>query len=276
MAWFKRSEKKQEPVQKEELWIVCPSCQAHIFRQEWTNNHKVCPKCNHHERLTFDERIALLIDGGTFKESCRGITTFDPLHFSDAKGSYAEKAAAAKESTGMNEAVVTGDGRIHGIPVTVAVMDFRFMGGSLGSGTGEKIRQTAEHARRHRFPYIVVSSSGGARMHEGIVSLMQMAKTCAAIARLGREGVPYVSILTDPTTGGVSASFAMIGDLNIAEPKALIGFAGRRVIEQTIKQELPKDFQTAEYLLKHGFLDSIVDRRQLKDFLTKVLSYWHG
>jgi acetyl-CoA carboxylase carboxyl transferase subunit beta len=274
MGWFKRSNKpKQEPVKTEELWVVCPTCQAHIYKQEWTNNLKVCPKCNFHERLTYEERLALLIDSGTFRELNDKITTTDPLKFVDAKGAYADKAAVARETTGMKESVVTGDGRVNGQPVTMAVMDFRFLGGSLGSGTGEKIRRAAEHARRHSYPYVIVSCSGGARMHEGILSLMQMAKTCAAISRLQKEGVPYFSILTDPTTGGVSASFAMMGDLNIAEPGALIGFAGRRVIEQTIKQQLPDDFQTAEYMLAHGFIDRIVHRRDMKGFLYSVLQY---
>jgi acetyl-CoA carboxylase carboxyl transferase subunit beta len=276
MGWFRRSDKKvSEPVPTEDLWVVCPACQAHIYRQEWVNNLKVCPKCNFHERLTYAERINILIDNGTFRELYENITTSDPLGFVDAKGPYAEKAKSTIESTGMREAVVTGDGRIHGIQVTVAVMDFRFLGGSLGSGTGEKIRRAAEHARRHRFPYIVVCTSGGARMHEGIISLMQMAKTCASLSRLAKEGVPYIAVLTDPTTGGVSASFGMVGDITIAEPKALIGFAGRRVIEQTIKQQLPDDFQTAEYLLAHGFVDHIVNRREMKDFLHRVLLYYN-
>jgi len=174
----------------------------------------------------------------------------------------------------MKEAVVTGRGKIHGIRVVISVMDFRFLGGSLGSGTGEKILLAAEYALRHMYPYIVVSASGGARMHEGIISLMQMAKTCAGIARLKKGGVPYISILTDPTTGGVSASYATMGDINIAEPKALVGFAGRRVIEETIKQKLPDDFQTSEYVLEHGFIDQIVNRKEMKNFLYKILRYW--
>jgi acetyl-CoA carboxylase carboxyl transferase subunit beta len=191
----------------------------------------------------------------------------------DASGPYAAKAKATAAKTGLKEAVVAGTARTDGIPVVLAVMDFRFLGGSLGSGTGDRILLAAEAALAARLPYIVVSASGGARMHEGIVSLMQMARTCAAIARLQEAGLPYISILTDPTTGGVSASYAMVGDINIAEPKALIGFAGRRVIEQTIKQKLPDDFQTAEYLLEHGFIDHIVERRAMKAFLANVLKY---
>ena len=274
MAWFKRAKRDAKPVeQKEDIWIQCPSCSAHVFKEEWGKTLKVCPRCNHHERLTAAERIEILIDPGTFREINPKISTSDPLKFSDGSGSYADKARDTREKTGLNEAVVTGYGRLHGIRVVIAVMDFRFMGGSLGSGTGEKILLAASYALKHRLPYIVVSASGGARMHEGIVSLMQMAKTCAGVARLDEVGVPYISILTDPTFGGVSASFAMVGDINLAEPKALIGFAGRRVIEQTIKQKLPDEFQTAEYLLQHGFIDRIVDRRTMKDELRTILQY---
>jgi acetyl-CoA carboxylase carboxyl transferase subunit beta len=273
MGWFRMSgRKKPEPVE-ETLWTVCPKCTAHVFKEEWEQGFQVCPKCNYHARLTAPERIALLTDKGTFRPYADHVSTSDPLHFVDAKGPYAEKAEEAKAKTGLNESIVTGDARINGLPVSLAVMDFRFLGGSLASGTGERILLTAEHAGRHRWPFIIVSASGGARMHEGIVSLMQMAKTCAAIARLNELQVPYLSILTDPTTGGVSASYAMMGDLNIAEPGALIGFAGRRVIEQTIKQKLPDDFQTAEYLLEHGFIDHIVQRRDMKEFVHRVLQY---
>ncbi|MCK5528303.1 MAG: acetyl-CoA carboxylase carboxyltransferase subunit beta [Kiritimatiellae bacterium] len=272
MAWFKKS-KNNIAEEKPELWNICPSCKAHIFKEEWAAGLKVCPKCNYHDRLTYQERIDLLLDDGSFKEINAEVSTNDPINFIDAKGSYAKKAAATKKKINMNEAVVTGCGNINDIPVVVAIMDFRFMGGSLGSGTGEKILLAAEYALRNKRPYIIFSASGGARMHEGIISLMQMAKTCAAIARLNKAGVPYFSVLTHPTTGGVSASFATIGDLNIAEPGALIGFAGRRVIEETIKQKLPADFQTAEYLLEHGFLDKIVARKDMKDFFAQLLPY---
>jgi acetyl-CoA carboxylase carboxyl transferase subunit beta len=273
MAWFRKSEKRKPEAHEEDLWTICPSCKAHVYKQEWEAGLKVCPKCNYHGRITCTERRDLLIDAGTWREYAAYVTTSDPLDFSDAKGPYKEKAAAAVAQTGMKESVLTGDGKLGGIPVSMAIMDFRFLGGSLASGTGEKIALTAEHAGRHRWPFIIFSASGGARMHEGILSLMQMAKTCAAIARLNEMGVPYISVLTDPTTGGVSASFAMMGDLNIAEPRALIGFAGRRVIEETIKQKLPADFQTAEYLLDHGFIDHIVNRRDMKEFLHRVLQY---
>ena len=274
MGWFSRSKRKTTtPVEKEEIWQVCPACTAHIFKEEWENNLKVCPKCSFHERLTCHERVRVLLDKDTFREINSAITTSDPLGFADAKEKYADKVEAVKAKTGLRESVLTGRGKILGTPVVVAVMDFRFLGGSLGSGTGEKILLAAECALKHKLPYIVVCASGGARMQEGVVSLMQMAKTCAGIARLNKAGIPYISVLTDPTTGGVSASFAMIGDLNVAEPKALIGFAGRRVIEETIKQKLPEDFQTAEYLLEHGFIDRIVPRKEMRDFLHNVLQY---
>jgi len=275
MGWFRRSKANPPPpIEKEDIWIVCPKCTAHVFKGEWEKNLKVCPQCNFHERLTCHERIKILLDEKSFQEFDSRISVIDHLDFADAKEKYAEKAETTKAKTGLKESVLTGRGKIKGLPVAVAVMDFRFLGGSLGSGTGEKIARAANYARKHRLPFIAVCASGGARMQEGTVSLMQMAKTCAAISRLHQAKVPYVSVLTDPTTGGVSASFAMVGDLHIAEPGALIGFAGRRVIEETIKQKLPDDFQTAEYLLEHGFVDRIVHRRDLKDFLYSVLSYW--
>jgi acetyl-CoA carboxylase carboxyl transferase subunit beta len=246
-----------------------------MYRDEWLATFKVCPKCGYHERLSAPERIQMLLDPNSFKELFSEVTTSDPLNFKDAKGSYSDKAVSVKAETGLKEAVVTGRGKINNIHLMLAVMDFRFLGGSLASGTGEKILLGAMYALKHKLPYVIVSASGGARMHEGIVSLMQMAKTCAGIAKLNAAGIPYISIMTDPTTGGVSASYAMLGDLNIAEPRALIGFAGRRVIEQTIKQKLPDDFQTAEYTLEHGFIDKIVDRREMRDFLAKVLGYWN-
>ncbi|OGV66966.1 MAG: acetyl-CoA carboxylase subunit beta [Lentisphaerae bacterium RIFOXYA12_FULL_48_11] len=275
MGWFRKKEKPQEVVtEKKDLWTICPSCKAHVYKDEWDKNFSVCPQCNFHDKINWKERMDILLDPGTFREINDNVSTADPLEFKDSKGSYAEKAEATKVKTGMKEAVITGRGKIHGIRVVMAVMDFRFLGGSLASGTGEKILLASEYALRHKYPYIVVSASGGARMHEGIISLMQMAKTCAGVARLKKMGIPYISILTDPTTGGVSASFATMGDINIAEPKALIGFAGRRVIEETIKQKLPDDFQTAEYVLDHGFIDQIVNRKEMKNFLYKVLRYW--
>lgn len=276
MGWFTKTKEtaaKPESPKKEDIWIQCPSCKAHIYKEEWEKNLKVCDRCSFHERLTWRERVDVLMDEGTFVELNAKVTWNDPLKFSDAKGPYAAKAAETCEKTGMKESVITGAGRIKGIKVAMAIMDFRFLGGSLASGTGEKIYQMAMYAVKHKRPYIIISASGGARMHEGIVSLMQMPKTCAAIAQLREAGLPYISIMTDPTTGGVSASFAMVGDIHIAEPRSLIGFAGRRVIEETIKQKLPDDFQTAEYLVDHGFVDMIVHRKDMKETLFKILKY---
>lgn len=276
MAWFTKSKaEKERPRARQDLWIQCPRCKKHIFNEDWHNSHNVCPKCNFHDKLTAYERIGITLDAGTFNEMFESITPSDPLQFVDSKGSYLEKVEESKKKTGLNEAVVTGTGKINGLAVAIAVMDFRFLGGSLGSGTGEKILLAANHAYDHRIPLLIFSASGGARMHEGILSLMQMAKTCAGIARLNERKLPYISVLTDPTTGGVSASFAMVGDVNISEPGALIGFAGRRVIEQTIKQKLPDNFQTAEYLMEHGFIDYIAQRSELKDVLYKILSSYN-
>jgi acetyl-CoA carboxylase carboxyl transferase subunit beta len=272
MGWFSK-ETERKAVVKENIWVRCEKCNAHVFKEDWLSSLKVCPKCGFHDALTAYERIEFTCDEGTFRESGEGISPADPLAFVDGKGPYTEKVTAAREKSGLNEAVVTGSGRIDGIKVSLSVMDFRFLGGSLGSGTGEKILLASEYAYSHRIPYIIFSASGGARMHEGILSLMQMAKTCAGIARLNDKRVPYISVMTHPTTGGVSASFASVGDINLAEPGALIGFAGRRVIEQTIKQKLPPDFQTAEFLLKHGFVDSIVHRKDLKRTLALILKY---
>jgi len=275
MGWFRRANKKSaEAVEPTDLWTVCPSCKAHIYKAEWQKALMVCPKCQFHDKLTGYERVAITLDGNTFEEFDKDISARDPLKFVDAKGSYMDKAKAAVEETSMREAILTGRGKLNKMSVVVGVMDFRFIGGSLSGGVGEKILLAADFARRHRHPLILFSASGGARMHEGIVSLMQMAKTCAGIAKLNKARIPYISVLTNPTFGGVSASYAMVGDINIAEPGALIGFAGRRVIEQTIKQELPPDFQTAEYLLAHGFIDRIVNRSEMKEFLSGVLSYW--
>ena len=275
MAWFRKTTKAPDTGPKEELWTVCPRCKAHVFKEEWRKALQVCPECNYHGRIPAHERLALLIDKDTFEEFDQDIRPCDPLAFVDGKGSYAEKAAAAEKKTKLGEAILTGRGNITDVPVVIGIMDFRFLGGSLGGSTGEKILLAADYALRHRRPFIVLSASGGARMHEGIISLMQMAKTCAGIARLNKAGVPYISVLTDPTFGGVSASYAMVGDINLAEPGAVIGFAGRRVIEQTIKQKLPDDFQTAEYLLDHGFVDALVQRSEMKTYLHKVLLYWN-
>jgi acetyl-CoA carboxylase carboxyl transferase subunit beta len=274
MSWYSKpiTEKKQ---QKPVLYVKCKGCKAHVWQDDWRENHNVCPRCNYHDSITSWQRIELLFDPGSFTELFAGIGPVNALDFNDLKGSYTDKIAENKKKTGLNEAVVTGHGRIHGVPAVAAVMDFRFLGGSLGSATGEKILQAANYAYEHHMPCIVFSSSGGARMQEGVLSLMQMAKTCAGIARLNKKDIPFFSVLTNPTTGGVTASYAMMGDLNIAEPGAVIGFAGRRVIEQTIGEKLPDDFQTAEYLLEHGFIDTIVNRKDMKDYLGGVLSFYN-
>lgn len=274
MAWFSKQKAKDNKF-NEDIWISCPICKKHIFKESWVQDHKVCPACGHHGKLTAWERIGITLDEGTFTELNSNIKPSDPLGFTDAKGSYSSKATETIAKTGLNESVVTGTGKINGIPVSLAVMDFRFMGGSLSSGTGEKILRAANYAHDKSVPLIIFSASGGARMHEGILSLMQMAKTCAGVARLNDKNVPFISVLTDPTTGGVSASYAMVGDLNLAEPGALIGFAGRRVIEETIKQKLPEDFQTAEYLVEHGFIDKIVHRKEMKQTLSQILSFYN-
>jgi acetyl-CoA carboxylase carboxyl transferase subunit beta len=281
MPWFIKSKTEQREAaakkqpQQDEIWIRCQSCGAHVFKQDFLNNQNVCPKCDWHGKLTAYERIGITLDSGTFKETFEAIRPADPLSFVDGKGPYTEKVEQARAKTKLNESVVTGTGKINGLDVVVGVMDFRFLGGSLGSGTGEKILQATNYAYDNGVPCIIFSASGGARMHEGILSLMQMAKTCAGVARLDERKVPFISVLTDPTTGGVSASYAMVGDVNLAEPGALIGFAGRRVIENTIKQKLPDDFQTAEFVLEHGFIDKIVHRRDLKDALHLILSYYN-
>jgi acetyl-CoA carboxylase carboxyl transferase subunit beta len=274
MTWFSKAiiEKKQ---QKKTLWVKCKQCQSHIWQEEWQNNYNVCPNCNYHGSITAYERIEQLFDKGSFKELFAGVSPVDSLNFVDLKGSYKDKIVENRKKSGISESVVTGEGKMNNIRAVAAIMDFRFLGGSLGSGTGEKILQAANFAYENELPYIVFSASGGARMQEGVLSLMQMAKTCAGVARLNRKNIPFISVLTNPTTGGVTASYAMMGDLNISEPGAVIGFAGRRVIEQTIGEKLPDDFQTAEYLLEHGFVDSIVNRKDLKSYLSNVLGYYN-
>ena len=273
MGWF--SKKSHEtPQTAENSWAPCPKCKKLVSNEEWSVSHNVCPKCNFHGKINAYERIAITIDDGTFIEINETIRPNDPLSFTDSK-SYKDRIAEARKKTGLNESIVTGTGKIDAKPVVIGVMDFRFMGGSLGSGTGEKILQAANYAYEHRVPLIIFTASGGARMQEGILSLMQMAKTCAAISRLQERKIPYLSVLTDPTTGGVSASFAMVGDVHLSEPGALIAFAGRRVIEQTIRQKLPDDFQTAEYLVEHGFVDHIASRKDMKVTISRILSFYN-
>ncbi len=274
MAWLNKvGADKKTP--RKNLWVKCKKCQSHIYESEWARNLNVCPNCNFHGSIASHNRIKLLFDKNTFEELYSSIEPVDSLKFVDLKGSYKDKFEANKKKSGISEAVITGHGKINGIHVSVAVMDFRYLGGSLGSGTGEKILRAANYAYDNNIPYIVFSESGGARMQEGVLSLMQMAKTCNGIARLNKKNIPYISVMANPTTGGVTASYSMMGDINIAEPFAVIGFAGRRVIEQTIGEKLPDDFQTAEYLLKHGFVDSIVNRKDLKNYISNVLSFYN-
>jgi len=278
MAWFK---KKEQPVISkkvkvpEGLWVKCNSCKEIIYRKEVDKNLKVCPKCNYHFRISAKERISLLIDENSFVQIGENLISKDPLNFKDHI-TYRDRLGEYQKKTGSRDAVITGTALIGSHPVMLVVLDFEFMGGSMGSVVGEKFTAAAEHATEEGVPLISVASSGGARMHEGIISLMQMAKTSAAIARFKETKKPYISILADPTFGGVSASFAMLGDIIIAEPKSLIGFAGPRVIEQTIKQQLPENFQTAEFLIQHGMIDMIVSRKELKQTLVKLLSLTSG
>ncbi|NOY39969.1 MAG: acetyl-CoA carboxylase carboxyltransferase subunit beta [Nitrospirae bacterium] len=273
MAWFKRTkEHKADRKVKipEGLWVKCDNCKEIIYRKEVERNLKVCPKCNYHFRISAMERLKLLIDSGSFQEMDPDLASSDPLRFKDTIP-YSERLAKNRKKSGLSDAIISGEMQIKGTPVAIAIMDFSFMGGSMGSVVGEKVTRTAELALAKQIPLIVVSASGGARMQEGMFSLMQMAKVSAAIGRLKDRGVPYISVLTDPTFGGVSASFAMLGDIIIAEPRSLIGFAGPRVIEQTIKQQLPPDFQRAEFLLDHGLIDMIVSRKDLRETISRLL-----
>jgi acetyl-CoA carboxylase carboxyl transferase subunit beta len=280
MAWFKKARKPIERPDKasrvpEGLWVKCPACGEAIYSRDLATTSKVCPKCGHHFRMSATERLALLFDGGSWTEHDAGLRSIDPLKFTDTKP-YQARLDASIKATGLKDAVITGTGTLNGLDVVIVAMEYSFIGGSMGVVVGEKITRAAELALRERRPLVIISSSGGARMMEGALSLMQMAKISAALGRLDRARVPYVSVLADPTTGGVTASFAMLGDLNVAEPKALIGFAGPRVIEQTIRQKLPDGFQRAEFLLEKGFIDAIVDRRELKTWLARVLTMMTG
>jgi acetyl-CoA carboxylase carboxyl transferase subunit beta len=274
MAWFKKK-KDQLDERKvkipEGLWIKCNNCKEIVYRQEIERNLKVCPKCNYHFRISAKERLTYLIDSGSFQELSSELNSSDPLKFKDSIP-YRERLAKNQSASGLTEATIVGEAQIKGRPVILSIMDFSFMGGSMGSVVGEKITEAVEIALEKRIPLISVSASGGARMQEGMFSLMQMAKVSAALGRLKEDGTPYISILSDPTFGGVSASFAMLGDIIIAEPRSLIGFAGPRVIEQTIKETLPDNFQRAEFVLEHGLLDMVVDRKNLKNTLYRILT----
>ena len=278
MAWFKKARKPmasataQKPSRVPEgLWVKCPDCAQILYNKDLETNLHVCPKCAHHFRIGSADRLRALFDA-EWVEHYADLTSNDPLHFADTK-LYRDRLKATIHSTGLKDAVVVATGRLDGIDVVAAAMEYSFIGGSMGVVVGEKIARAVEMALERRQPLLVISCSCGARMMEGALSLMQMAKISAALARLDRAGLPYVSVLTDPTTGGVTASFAMLGDVNIAEPKALIGFAGPRVIEQTIRQKLPEGFQRSEFLLERGMLDIVVDRREMKDVIARFLRF---
>lgn len=282
MELFRRPRYFSIPAQRpakppeERLWIRCPGCGEMIYVREFERNLKVCVRCGHHFRLGARERLELLADPDSFAELYADLSPTDPLQFVSHDGPYPEKLIETQERTGLQEAVLCGTARIKGQPTVLAAMDFGFLGASMGSVVGEKITRSIEEALAQRLPLVTVATSGGARMHEGILSLMQMAKTTSALARLSQARLPYISILTDPTTGGVLASFASLGDVIIAEPGALIGFAGPRVIEQTTRQKLPPGFQTAEFLLEHGMVDMVVPRAQLKDTVATLLGHYAG
>src|SRR5947207_6003470 len=279
--WFSRKKPQESGAPRrtaqiaEGLWIKCESCKEIVYRAEVERAGRVCPKCRYPFRISARERIGLLVDAASFEEHHAALSSVDPLNFKDTKR-YRDRLKAAKQKTSAEEAVVTGLARIGGYPTVLCVFEFGFLGGSMGSVVGEKLTRGIELAIDKHVPVVIVAASGGARMQEGILSLMQMAKTSAALERLGARRLPYVSVLTDPTTGGVTASFAMLGDVILAEPRALIGFAGPRVIAETIRQSLPEGFQRSEFLLEHGQLDLIVDRRELKETLRRILGFFVG
>ena len=275
MAWFKKARKPivapAEPSRVPEgLWVKCPGCGQILYTKDLAASLSVCPKCTYHFRLTATDRLRLLLDDGEWVEHDAELVSTDPLNFNDTKP-YKTRLTSSAASAGLNDAAIAASGRIEGLSVVVVAMEYRFIGGSMGVVVGEKITRAIERALARRVPLVIVCCSGGARMMEGTLSLMQMAKISAALARLDRARVPYIAVLTDPTTGGVTASFAMLGDLNMAEPRALIGFAGPRVIEETIRQTLPPGFQRSEFLLEHGMLDMVVDRRKLKSTIARAL-----
>ena len=279
MPWFQKKSKRIEAVPPEErvvktenVFVKCDGCEAHLFKGELEDGQQVCKHCGHHFRIGARERLSYLFDDGKFEELDAEVISIDPLEFVDNKP-YTERLTQARDSSGLPEAIINARGTVGDHPVVAGAMDMTFIGGSMGSAVGEKVTRLIERAMSDRCAVIIFSASGGARMQEGTLSLMQMAKISAALATLDEARLPFISVLTDPTTGGVTASFAMLGDVIIAEPKALIGFAGPRVIEQTIRQKLPKDFQRSEFLLDHGMIDDIIDRREMRDYVTKLLNF---
>jgi acetyl-CoA carboxylase carboxyl transferase subunit beta len=276
MTWFKREDNtfgndRRKSVRTEGLWIQCGSCRQAIFKKDLEENLNVCPKCGHHFRINARERIELLLEPG-YELVDTELRSTDPLDFTDLKR-YQHRLAEARKKTGLNDAILTAIGKLGPYDVVLSAMEYGFIGGSMGAVVGETIARAIDRSLATRHPLIIVAASGGARMMEGIVSLMQLAKIASGLARLDDEKIPYISVMTDPTTGGVTASFAMLGDLNIAEPGALIGFAGPRVIEQTTRQKLPEGFQRAEFLLEHGFIDAIVERKEMKNYLAQALGW---
>src|SRR5262245_29538415 len=277
MSWFEKimpsrikTERRTRSV-PEGVWIKCPACDAVLYRAELERNIHVCPKCGHHNRIGAPERLLKFLDPGSASELASGIEPDDPLKFRDSKR-YRDRLTQAQRSTGEKDALIVMAGTLKGLEVVAAAFEFRFLGGSMGSVVGERFVRAVEHCIEHRLPLVSFAASGGARMQEGLLSLLQMSKTSAALAKLASQGLPFISVLTDPTTGGVSASLAMLGDLNIGEPKALIGFAGPHVIEQTVRETLPEGFQRSEFLLQHGALDLILDRRDMRDRIAALLA----
>jgi acetyl-CoA carboxylase carboxyl transferase subunit beta len=279
MAWFTRektslkTEEGERKVRTEGLWLKCEHCGEIIWRKALEDNLQVCPKCGHHDRIDARTRLTMLFDGGKFEEFDTQLVSSDPLEFVDSR-TYKKRLASNQHQNHLRDAIISAAGNLNGRRVNICALDLRFIGGSMGAVVGEAITRAIERSLERNVPLIIISASGGARMQEGTVSLMQLAKISAALMRLDEARIPYISVMTDPTTGGVTASFAMLGDLNIAEPGALIGFAGPRVIEQTIRQKLPEGFQTSEFLLKHGFLDAVVKRGELKDYLSKAFDFF--
>jgi len=277
--WFHNKKKHKQLEYKAEkldvpgnLWVKCYKCANAVYNKDLDENFKVCPTCGYHFKLTFSERLDMLLDKGSFVECDEDLRSYDFLGVVDSKP-YKDRIKSSEEKSSLSEAIITGLGKIAGRPVSIGIMDFSFMGGSMGSVVGEKVTRMIERAVHKGIPAIIITTSGGARMQEGIMSLMQMAKTSAALAKLSEAKLPYIAVLTDPTTGGTTASYAMLGDINIAEPGALIGFAGPRVIEQTIRQKLPSGFQRSEYLLEHGMVDMVTERKNIKVTIEKLISF---